>query len=65
MSEYRVVENQVKEVLEKEVNELLSQGWELKGGIAVSGTTKDEYTKDFRYYVSRDGFLYFQAMVKP
>jgi len=53
--EYKVINENSLTELEKEVNNHLSSGWKLKGGISVSRA---------KYNTGIDELKYFQAMTK-
>ena len=53
--DYKVIECGDVETLEKEVNELIQEGWQPLGGVSASYTST-EYSEDF---------VVCQAMIKP
>lgn len=67
MSEYRVViENHI-DTMEKKVNELLEDGWQLQGGVSMTvatGGIRESFIKD-NGFVIESAALFAQAMVKP
>lgn len=57
MQQYKVVSNSHLDILEKEVNDLIAQGWKPQGGISLA--YKHEHAPNLVSHL-----LYCQAMVK-
>ncbi len=55
-AEYRAVWGDQPDDLERKVNALLAEGWQLQGGIYTKVWAKGLFTR---------GLYFFQAMVKP
>lgn len=57
MQQYKIVSNGHIDVLEREVNDLLAEGWQLQGGVGVA--YKHEHAHNLVSHL-----VYVQAMVK-